>query len=140
VTLPGRYRSSAAFDDAVSVDDPDESLPVSSTATSGEPASWELTRSRRSGAVRMRKTSSLDIDVPHAERVSREESYSASVRSDDPTSLAVENELRFEIVYDTERVEVVAANRIGTDTIEVTTRVTVDDRAVLDETWFTAVE
>jgi Ni,Fe-hydrogenase III small subunit len=88
----------------------------------------------------MRKTGSLDIDVPHAERVSRAESYSASVNSGDPTSLAVENELRFEIVYDAERVEVVASNRIGTDTIKVTTRVTVDDRAVLDETWFTAVD
>jgi putative CocE/NonD family hydrolase len=140
VTLPGRYRSSLNFDDAVVVDHPDGSFPVSSTATSGEPTSWELTRSRSSGEVRMRKTGSLDIDVPHAERVSRAESYSASVNSGDPTSLAVENELRFEIVYDAERVEVVASNRIGTDTIKVTTRVTVDDRAVLDETWFTAVD
>lgn len=135
VVVPGTRRDDADFADRVEMDGPDESRPVSSTATFGQSGSWEVTRERDGDAVRMEKTTEYGIDVPHADRVTRRESYTATVTADDPASAVAESEVEMTVEYATETVRVVAANTIAPDLTEVTTQVFRGDRTVLDETW-----
>ena len=135
VAFPGGRRDSLDFDDAVRMAGPDRSRPVASASVDGRSGSWEVTRDKTGGEARMRKTTEYDIDVPHAKRVSRRESYAARASADDPAGAVAESRLELDVDYGTERVSVVASNRIGADLTEVTTRVLVDDRPLLDETW-----
>lgn len=135
VAFPGGELSTAEFDDSITMATPDKDHPVSSTSVQGSSDIWEVTRVRNSDEVRMRKNVEYGINVPHVKDVQRKESYTATVIPDDPTTAVAKSKHELGISYETERVRVVASNRIGVDLVEVTTQVFIDDQAVFDETW-----
>jgi putative CocE/NonD family hydrolase len=134
VELPGEVRDDDSFADAISMPDPDESLPTSAECVVTSDSSWERSRETLADTASVRNEASLRLETPHVD-VSRETELETRIAADDPRSLVAWSELVWTLEYPTEEVTVVASNRFDRDFAEATTEVRRDGTTVFEKQW-----
>jgi hypothetical protein len=133
VAFPGRRLERVAFDDAVRMAPPDDSLSASPERASGA-SSWVTAREHASGEARVEKTNEQTVDLPHG-TLSRDATFEASVAEEDPGSASARNELRLTVENGYGTFEVRASNHISRSFCRVRTEVTHDGDPVFERTW-----
>lgn len=134
VRLPGRPRTDDRTVAEIEKQPPDDSIPASSTRIRNADATWETIRGPETERATVRKTTAIDVDLPHAD-LSRTGSFEASIDPDDPDSLVASNELEWTLQYPRDTVRVVATNQFGRDFAEAETSVAFDDRVLFKREW-----
>lgn len=133
LAFPGGTRTNVDFPDATDLADPTTEPPPSPERAVGS-TSWRTCRERVTDEARTAKSHELTVDLPHG-HLTRESSFEASVRSDDPTSVITHNEMRIGFESPHRTFEVVARNTFSHDRYEITTTVDLDGERTFDETW-----
>lgn len=134
VRFPGGTHAGGAFADEIEMAAPDTSVPLETGNVVDSSVEWETTRERTTDTARVRQESETELDLPHVDVV-RSNTVTASVQADDPSTFSTHNTHRITLEYPSESVEVVASNRFTHDFAQVTSRVTIDDERVFEETW-----
>lgn len=135
LSLPGRRREAAAFEDAVEMSGPVDSQPATSPFVRDASAEWAVTREHATGRVAVEKERTAVVDLPHAEALRRSARARSSVEPRDPSTASTTNRMELATDYGDETVRVVAENRIGRSATTVETRVTVDDATLFEQRW-----
>lgn len=134
VSLPGRHRDDADYDDAVHLGVPSPEHQVDPVRVSDRSVSWETARERTEGLATARMTFELSVDLPHAD-YAEEGSFETEIVENDPTRFVARNEYRITIDRLEEEIEVVAKNRLTRNLVQLTTRVEVDGETYFDRQW-----
>jgi hypothetical protein len=135
VRFPGtRHDGDVEFDDAISMDDPDDDVPLTSTRVHGADATWELVRNPLTDSARMLTRDAFNVDLPHAS-VSVDQSVETSVEARDPTTAKAESDVEIAVEYPSETVSVSVSSHVSRDvtTLEATARL--DDDVVFHRRW-----
>ncbi|MEF8900657.1 MAG: CocE/NonD family hydrolase [Halovenus sp.] len=130
LVFPGRrHAGGVAFGDAIEMPDPADGY--------GEPdrdSSWSTTREHLNDRGTVTATGGYDLPFEHG-TFRLTERRRASVTSDDPLSLSLDQETSAEFDWGDSAVHVEVSNRISHDHVGTTTTVTLDEQPVFDETW-----
>lgn len=136
VRIPGReHPGGFEPEDVVSMGRPDESLPLRSPYITLSETTMETTREHLENTATFDIDTTTAIEPPSANRVTRSEHYSATVQARDPGTAVCRHDGRVTIEYDTETVLVETRAHGSRDTGGISTRVTIDETPVFDETW-----
>jgi putative CocE/NonD family hydrolase len=142
ITFPGKVHSDEVeFSNTFTMDEPDESVPLSGDFVSNASSNWTTTRDHQTGKVISETFDTRDIELPHTPGAtmtySRE--MTASVFESDPLSWEVDAEIIIVLDYPDEEIEVTTNTHTNTDWASSHTVVERDGETLFDEKWRTAL-
>lgn len=134
IAFPGRQGPMLEFEDEVSMNPPNETLPVTPTVVTTRDAAWETCREHVRGRATVKRTSSVEVALPHVDK-GIERVTEIAVDRNDPTSLDARSRLEFTLNYDEEQVTVGATAHFTGDERWLSTVVALDGEPEIERKW-----
>lgn len=133
LAFPGGSRPSPDFENTTELGDPVTDPSPTAERVEGS-SSWHTCREHVADEAQTTKAHELEVDLPHG-TLTRESSFEAAARADDPASIVTHNEMHIGFESDHRTFDVVARNTFSHDHYEMYTRVDLDGERVFEETW-----
>lgn len=134
LTFPGEREAGVPPGDEVSMESPDESVPVAPPAVESQEAMGTTCRDHGCGRTTVQREQAVDFALPSADKNYSFE-WEASSTSETPSDAEGMAQFEYTLDYGTETVEVTSTARITQDDLKLTLAVDGDGTSRFEESW-----